>query len=1130
MSESIVKKAHEAFKKGDFESALAAYRDIGSVLGRKYFKANVEICEKRLGYLKPTQSKQNVPLSDLKVACVMDDFTFHSFDPECKLFQLTPQNVTKELEQFQPDLLFIESAWRGKDELWDRKIGQLSAELKAALKWCKDHGVPRVFWNKEDPIHFETFLNTAQQFDYVFTTDIDCIARYKAALGHDRVYLLPFACQPKLHNPIEVYQRKDAFCFAGAYYVRYPERIRDLEGYVRELPNFRPLEIYDRNFGKNDPNYQFPPEYQPYIVGTLPFSEIDKAYKGYKYSINLNSIKQSQTMFARRVYELLASNTLTVSNFSRGLRLMFGDLVISTDDGKEALRRLESLGEDKIAKLRLAGLRKVLLEHTYQNRLAYIAKKALSKPIDDSLPEILVFAKTETKDEVIRIFDQFNRQAYRSKRLILVSSRSQELKSLVPDLKKITILGSEEANKIQLSQLTAIQKTWLGCFSLKDYYGANFLVDLALATLYTDVSWIGKEAHLTWAVGEGAHLVNADSQYKFTNRLVSNASICNGDALDSGLSVSDFIDKYSSLTRSLRGFAVDEYSYCRFGLSAGDVAAISRLVDNDESIDCGMSFRKIRADSENIQAAEYDESKLPRWAPDKLYELFGHGSKHLKITQDLSGLRVQSELPDGKHEYIYAKSATPVAELSRDSPLQSYLDTSPGLNLRYLFKFLDKDKKTIDHVIHTGNSNQSVLCPIGTSYINLGLRAYGPGGASIRSMLFANRELAAGTPPVRSDTLLLTNHYPSYDDLYRNGFVHSRVRAYRDRDVRVDVFRFRPGQSPSFHEYQDIDVMTGSQELLKSLLGTGKYKNVLVHFLEPMMWEVLKHHIGEVRVFVWVHGAEIQPLHRREYNYTNEAELKVARDRSDARTTFWRGILTKPPPNLHLVFVSQYFANEVMEDLCIDLPESSFSVIHNPIETSLFTYRVKPIEQRKKILSIRSFASRKYANDLSVQTILDLSKKPFFEDLEFRIIGDGVLFDSLLAPLKNFKNVTIEKGFVPQNEIAELHKYYGLFLCPSRMDAQGVSRDEAMSSGLVPLTNLVAAIPEFVDESDCVLAPAESYEQFVSGIENIYYKPKLFSELSKAAAKRVRAQTDSRIIIDRELRLFQAKPQLNPFG
>ncbi|MEA1938227.1 MAG: hypothetical protein U9N14_03950, partial [Pseudomonadota bacterium] len=59
--------------------------------------------------------------------------------------------------------------------------------------------------------------------DFVFTTEIDKIKNYKIILGHERVHLLPFACQTQMHNPIETFARKDGFCFAGAYYQRYPE-------------------------------------------------------------------------------------------------------------------------------------------------------------------------------------------------------------------------------------------------------------------------------------------------------------------------------------------------------------------------------------------------------------------------------------------------------------------------------------------------------------------------------------------------------------------------------------------------------------------------------------------------------------------------------------------------------------------------------------------------------------------------------------------------------------------------------------------------------------------------------------------------------------------------------------------
>ena len=182
---------------------------------------------------------------------------------------------------------------------------------------------------------------------------------------------------------------------------------------------------------------------------------------------------------------------------------------------------------------------------------------------------------------------------------------------------------------------------------------------------------------------------------------------------------------------------------------------------------------------------------------------------------------------------------------------------------------------------------------------------------------------------------------------------------------------------------------------------------------------------------------------------------------------------------------------------------------------------MKNEEQRKKILSIRPYASRTYANDLSVETILQLSKKSWFNELEIKIIGDGLLFDETLEPLKKFENVKIERGFLTQEDIAKLHKHYGIFLVPSRMDTQGVSRDEAMSSGLVPITNEVAAIPEFVDESCGILAPSDDFLVMAEGIEKLYNKPEMFLQMSENAAKRVRTQTSPEYTIQKEIELIK---------
>lgn len=152
-----------------------------------------------------------------------------------------------------------------------------------------------------------------------------------------------------------------------------------------------------------------------------------------------------------------------------------------------------------------------------------------------------------------------------------------------------------------------------------------------------------------------------------------------------------------------------------------------------------------------------------------------------------------------------------------------------------------------------------------------------------------------------------------------------------------------------------------------------------------------------------------------------------------------------------------------------------YSVIYNYIDPDVFPYIPKTADQRCRILSVRPYSGDTYANDLTVAAIVDLSKRPLFGDLSFTLVGSGALFDEITAPVRDFRNVCLREEFIPQAEIAGLHRTHGIMLVPTRMDSQGVSRDEAMSSGLAPVTSRVAAVPEFVDESCGFLAPPEDH-------------------------------------------------------
>jgi len=1063
----------------------------------------------------------------LRVAAVMDEFTFHSYDPECELLQLHPGNWRGQLESFQPDLLFIESAWKGLDDLWQTKISNAAPELLAAVTWCKARRVPSLFWNKEDPVHFATFVPVAQQVDYVFTTDIDCIPKYKRQLGHGRVYLLPFAAQPKTHNPIELYERKDALNFAGSYYLRYPERQRDFAALIEAMQAFKPVDIYDRNYGNAHPHYAFPERYAPMILGRLPFEEISRAYKGYRYGINMNTIKQSQTMFARRVFELMASNTLVVSNFSRGVRLLFGDLVVCSDDSAQLARRFGTICADEASyrKWRLLGLRKVMAEHTYGHRLAYIRAKlsgvAYAAP---PLPQIAILAVARDAVEQARLLAQFERQRYPRKRLCLLASGAFEPAAVAP--------GGEVAvftDPALCLEALAAEAEWLGLFSAADHYGPHYLGDLALAASYSDAEAFGKAAYYE-IQGEGCGLVGDGRQYRPAAALAARAALARAASV-SAEALAGWLQQGDAATVALADMlAIDEFNYCRGG-GAADPAMLRHITGDMPCAEQGVSFAgDLAAAAEAMEGGAVvlgaDGGGLPQFDAAQLAALLPKTAAAGRVALALEGgvLRLGSRLPAEEHAYLYTRKAFPRAEMNLLLNSAFRLECQADCDFKTVFEFQDAQGQKIAHGMSPAGGENLLAIPEHCENIRFGLRVQGTGEASIRRLILGSRGQRPAAIVGRSPCLVLTKQYPAYDDLYRYAFLHSRLRAYKANALPVEVFRIASAAEAgqTYREFEGIDVATGDAQLLEDTLSGGRFRQVLAHLLDENMWNVLRRHIDTVHVTVWVHGAEIQLWPRRAFEFAGMKAEEVARQKklSDKRAALWRSILQTPHPNLRLVFVSEYLKNEAATDLGLQMPDSQVEVISNYIDSDIFQYRQKRAEDRLRILSIRPYAKRVYANDLTAAAIVELSARPFFKELSFTLVGDGELFEDTVAPLRAFANVTIERRFLNHPQIAEYHGLHGVLLVPSRMDTQGVSRDEAMASGLVPVTTQVAAIPEFVDRHCGLVVPPEDPKALADAIEYLYKNPDDFLRLSKAAAQRVRRQCGFEQTVRREIDLI----------
>jgi len=368
--------------------------------------------------------------------------------------------------------------------------------------------------------------------------------------------------------------------------------------------------------------------------------------------------------------------------------------------------------------------------------------------------------------------------------------------------------------------------------------------------------------------------------------------------------------------------------------------------------------------------------------------------------------------------------------------------------------------------------------------------------------------------------LVLTRTYPSADDLYQYPFVHRRVLAYSAAGHDVTVFRPTQSSEHFTHSYEGIHCDSGDERVLNCLVADLRPDVVAAHGFTELMYPMFEAHLSKTPTCAWLHGSEIPAFFRQKALAVSDPEVRFRQlDAVRERSLFWHEFLSSRPDRFRLVFPSHSAVELAKQDMR-SLDQQICRVIPNPIDTDLFKYSPKTPGDRYKILLIRPFDSWTYGNDLAVSAILQMTNLSEFDKFDFTIVGDGPLFEETLAPLPALQNIRVERRFLTQPEIADYHSRHGIFLVPSRLDTQGVSRDEAMSSGLVPVTNRIPAVMEFVDESCAGICAPNSAAGLAEAIMKMAASEDLFLARSREAAARVRSQSGHERVIPAELDLL----------
>lgn len=432
----------------------------------------------------------------LRVLGILDTMSAECFSKAVELHLPSPGEAPRLLMDGHFDFVLVESAWQGNGGSWQYQVGTYASPayrgipaLRRLVDTARKRDIPTVFWNKEDPVHFAKFAEAARIFDYIFTTDAHRVGTYKALIGQARsVEALQFAAEPRLHNPLGGGERLPSPVFAGTFYQRRHADRQDSLRTLLEAAAPYGLIIYDRMHGSGQAGYDFPESVADCVVGGLPYTELVNEYRRHRVFLNANSVVKSPTMFARRVFELLACGTPVVSTPSRGMVAtlpLLVDAVESTEEAKAAIERLLFDDEHWTRRSR-AGIQTVMMNHTYAHRVAQIAGLlGLEEPAAG--PSVALICSTA--DELGQVLPTLGQVQGFSEVAVPTGTPGEAVRRLyevAPQVKRVVRFDPTASGRDAVSSAVEwTQSGWLTSASDVVGHDPSLLADLTAATVFS---------------------------------------------------------------------------------------------------------------------------------------------------------------------------------------------------------------------------------------------------------------------------------------------------------------------------------------------------------------------------------------------------------------------------------------------------------------------------------------------------------------------------------------------------------------------------------------------------------------------------------------------------------------------
>lgn len=404
---------------------------------------------------------------NVTIGIIADEFLMNSYKGVADFVYITHSNY--KLYEDKLDVLFIASAWRGLNEEWKGLANPASNKRNKVfeiIEFYKKKNTKVVFYSKEDPVNYDRFIGIAKECEYIFTTCKEKIESYKKDCNNENVECLEFSVNPLYHNPIgsRMFKKRNEVIFSGSWYEKYPHRIEDMKMIFDGVVDSNlGLKLIDRNYSLNLEQHFFPEKYLKYISPSISHEYLQKVHKLFNWAINFNSIKDSYTMFANRIYELQAIGNALLSNYSIGVNNLFPNVFL-INEKNEVKEILNNLSDKEVYEHQVAGIRRVMSSETAYDRIQeMLSKIGVNYNVEER--KVLVIVNNITN----KIKKMFDKQSFENK----------------------SIIESKDFNDNILSKYDIVT-----FFDENISYGRYYIEDMVNAFKYTDSDYITKDSYL----------------------------------------------------------------------------------------------------------------------------------------------------------------------------------------------------------------------------------------------------------------------------------------------------------------------------------------------------------------------------------------------------------------------------------------------------------------------------------------------------------------------------------------------------------------------------------------------------------------------------------------------------------